>query len=77
MYFGKAIDSSCMIWDGSIDQCDDNKGACAVYDPTKFRHIYFGLAAGIKLFAIIGSLTLVRLMIVQRNKGNRAQNVDT
>lgn len=76
MYFGRMIDSACMIWDGSTGQCDENKGACAVYSPSKFRHIYFGLAACIKLFAIFGSLTLCRLMIVRRNNARRTQSED-
>ena len=77
MYFGRVIDSACMIWDGSTGQCDENKGACAVYSPSKFRHIYFGLAACIKLFAIMGSLTLCRLMIIRRNNARRTQSEDT
>ena len=73
MYFGRVIDSACVIWDGSTDACDDNRGACAVYSPSKFRFIYFGLAAGIKLFAIIGGISLCRLMF----KRNRSQETLT
>merc|ERR1712123_265748 len=45
IYIGRAIDSACIILDGSVDTCDEGGGACAVYSPSKFRHIYFGIAA--------------------------------
>ena len=45
IYFGRVIDSACIVWDGATVDCtgDNSKGACAVYSPDKFRFLYFGL----------------------------------
>ncbi|XP_030622158.1 solute carrier organic anion transporter family member 3A1 [Chanos chanos] len=49
LIFGAGIDSTCLFWS---TECGD-KGACVLYDNVTYRHLYVGLAIGLKVIAFL------------------------
>ncbi|CAG5122707.1 unnamed protein product, partial [Candidula unifasciata] len=48
IFFGNAIDSTCLLW--SV-KCQRN-GSCLLYDMVMFRYKYVGIAAGLKVISL-------------------------
>ncbi|CAL1542188.1 unnamed protein product [Lymnaea stagnalis] len=48
IFFGNAIDTSCLLW--SV-KCERN-GSCLLYDIVRFRYNYVGIAAGLKVISM-------------------------
>ncbi|XP_074050416.1 solute carrier organic anion transporter family member 1B1-like [Macrotis lagotis] len=64
IYFGAAIDTSCLKW--SINTCGD-KGACRIYDSLSYRKIFFSLILGLGLPVIF--LYIILFMIMKKKYG--------
>ncbi|XP_068962155.1 solute carrier organic anion transporter family member 1B1-like [Petaurus breviceps papuanus] len=62
IYFGAAIDSSCLKW--GTNNCGD-KGACRMYDSISYKNILFSLSLGLNVPTII---FLIILLIIMRKK---------
>jgi solute carrier organic anion transporter family, member 3A len=62
LIFGKAIDSTCQIW--NKNKCDQI-GFCYLYDRAKFRHIYGSIAA---VYKFISLLLFICLWLVTRRQ---------
>ena len=52
IYFGRVIDAACVLRE-TVSPCSTEKGACELYDPDMFRHIYFGLAMSVKILGFL------------------------
>ncbi|XP_022235998.1 solute carrier organic anion transporter family member 1A4-like [Limulus polyphemus] len=48
--YGAVVDSACLFWEES--ECGE-RGACRIYDPTKFRMYFHGITAAIMLGAFV------------------------
>ncbi|GFO38515.1 solute carrier organic anion transporter family member [Plakobranchus ocellatus] len=48
IFFGNAIDRTCLLWNV---KCDRN-GSCLLYDIVHFRFMYIGIAAGLKVISL-------------------------
>ncbi|XP_072017135.1 solute carrier organic anion transporter family member 5A1-like [Amphiura filiformis] len=50
IYFGVAIESTCVLWNKSCGQTGD----CLLYDLTKFRYVFIGLFLALKCVSLTG-----------------------
>ncbi|XP_072509654.1 solute carrier organic anion transporter family member 1B1-like [Notamacropus eugenii] len=64
IYYGAAIDSSCLKW--GTNKCGD-KGACRIYDSRSYRNIFFALCFGLKIPTVI--LYIILYMIMKKKFG--------
>ncbi len=53
--FGSAIDSTCQVWQQS---CDEEIGACLLYDKDRYRYAYNALALGVTVIALLVMLVV-------------------
>ncbi|CAG2161776.1 unnamed protein product [Oppiella nova] len=47
--YGAVVDSACLFWEGDCGK----RGACRIYDPVKFRHVFHGVTAIIMFAAFL------------------------
>ncbi|XP_059175220.1 solute carrier organic anion transporter family member 5A1-like [Physella acuta] len=66
IFFGNAIDTSCLLW--SV-KCERN-GSCLLYDIVRFRYKYVGIAAGLKVISMcffVGVWYFIRKRTIAEN----------
>uniref|UniRef100_A0A4X2LAN4 Solute carrier organic anion transporter family member n=1 Tax=Vombatus ursinus TaxID=29139 RepID=A0A4X2LAN4_VOMUR len=71
IYFGAAIDSSCLKW--ATNNCGD-KGACRMYDSISYRNIFFSLCLGLHVPVIILNIILFMIMKKKYGENNGSSN---
>ncbi|XP_020849858.1 solute carrier organic anion transporter family member 1B1-like [Phascolarctos cinereus] len=71
IYFGAAIDSSCLKW--GTNNCGD-KGACRIYDSISYRNIFFALCLGLTVPAVILYVILYMIMKKKYGENNGSSN---
>ncbi|KAM8981955.1 solute carrier organic anion transporter family member 1B1-like isoform X1 [Sarcophilus harrisii] len=71
IYFGAAIDSSCLKW--ATNNCG-GKGACRIYDSISYRNIFFSLCVGLNVPSIILLIILYMVMKKKYGKNNTGQS---
>ncbi|CAH1258248.1 SLCO1B3 [Branchiostoma lanceolatum] len=70
IYFGAAIDGACLLWQTTCGQ----RGNCWLYDNTRFRQSYLGLATALQLLSIV--FLVVAWLAVYRRKRNQDAKED-
>ncbi|XP_036614644.1 solute carrier organic anion transporter family member 1B1-like [Trichosurus vulpecula] len=67
IYFGAAIDTSCLKW--GTNNCGD-KGACRIYDSISYRNIFFALYFGLNVPTVILYVILYTIMKKKYGENN-------
>ncbi|XP_078668259.1 solute carrier organic anion transporter family member 2A1-like [Branchiostoma floridae x Branchiostoma belcheri] len=73
IYFGAAIDGACLLWQTTCGQ----RGNCWLYDNTRFRQAYLGLATAVKLLALLWAIGVWVILFLRQRKKKDAKEEET